>query len=99
MAVHFSTEPHVFSLKDAPVLSAGRFDTVVASSTDLVARVKVYAEGGENAKHTHQNEDHLFLVLAGQATFRVGSEEREVVVDRYQGVMLPAGAFYYFQSS
>ena len=56
MAVHVSTEPHVFSLKDAPVLSAGRFDTVVASSDDLIARVKVYAEGGENAKHTHLHE-------------------------------------------
>jgi mannose-6-phosphate isomerase-like protein (cupin superfamily) len=99
MAVHVSTEPQVFSLKDAPLLSAGRFDTVVANSDDLIARVKVYAEGGENAKHTHLHEDHLFLVLAGQATFRLGEEEREVVVNRYEGVMLPAGAFYYFQSS
>jgi mannose-6-phosphate isomerase-like protein (cupin superfamily) len=99
MAVEVEPRAAVFTLKDAPLLSAGRFDAVMASSTDLIARVKVYAEGGENAKHTHAHEDHLFLVLAGQATFRLGSQEREVVVNRYEGVMLPAGAYYYFQSS
>ena len=89
----------VFSLKQAPVLSAGRYDSVVARSNDLIARVKVYAEGGENAIHTHLHEDHVFLVLAGQATFHLGRAEREVVVNRFEGVLLPAGAFYYFQST
>jgi mannose-6-phosphate isomerase-like protein (cupin superfamily) len=99
MTVQVEPQAKVFSLTDAPVLSAGRFDTVVAQSDDLTMRVKVYAEGGENAIHTHLHEDHVFLVLAGQATFHLGREEREVVVDRFQGVLLPAGAFYYFTST
>ncbi len=89
----------VFTLKEAPVLSKGRFDRVVAKSDGLVARVKVYAEGGENTLHTHLREDHVFLVLAGQATFRLGKEERQVVVNKDEGVLLPGGAYYWFQST
>lgn len=89
-----------FSLLDAPVLAEGRFDDVLARTSTFGARVKVYAEGGENATHTHLKEDHLFLVLAGQATFHVGQDGGETIVaDRYEGVFLPRGAFYRFQSS
>ena len=89
----------VFKLTDTQLLSIGRSDRVVGKSENLVARIKVYAEGGENAIHAHAHEEHLFLVLAGQATFRLGREEREQVVNQYEGVLLPAGAFYWFQSS
>jgi mannose-6-phosphate isomerase-like protein (cupin superfamily) len=99
VATQTEVEATVFTLKRAPVLSAGRFDTIVARSNDLIARIKVYAEGGENALHTHLHEDHVFLVLAGQATFHLGRAERQVVVNRFEGVMLPAGAYYYFTST
>ena len=90
----------VFSLAGTPVLSAGRFDEVLARTNEFVARVKVYAEGGENATHTHLTEDHLFLVLAGEATFSLGrNDEEQVVVGPNHGVMLPRGSFYHFLSS
>ncbi|HVB01345.1 MAG TPA: hypothetical protein VNE42_08800 [Acidimicrobiales bacterium] len=89
-----------FTVKDAPMLSAGRFDNVLAKTEGFAARVKVYAEGGENATHTHLKEDHLFLVLAGQATFEVGRDGSEkIVANPYDGVFLPRGAFYKFLSS
>jgi len=96
------TEPKasVFSLAGTPVLSAGRYDEVLASTDEFVARVKVYAEGGENATHTHLTEDHLFFVLAGEATFSLGrNDEEQVVVGPNQGVMVPRGSFYHFLSS
>lgn len=90
----------VFSLKGAPVLSAGRHDSVLARTDDFVARVKVYAEGGENATHTHLNEEHCFLVVGGQATFHLGRDgEETVVANAYEGVFLPRGSFYRFESS
>lgn len=89
----------IFSLDGTPVLSSGMVDTVAARSGNLVTRVKVYAEGGENALHAHQREEHVFFVLAGQATFYLGREERAQVVERHQGVHLPAGAFYRFHST
>jgi mannose-6-phosphate isomerase-like protein (cupin superfamily) len=96
-----TTEPQatVFSLNNTPLLTKGRSDRAVARSEDMTNRIKVYAEGGENALHTHLYEDHVFLVLAGQATFYLGREERPQVVNKYEGVLLPKGAFYRFQSS
>jgi mannose-6-phosphate isomerase-like protein (cupin superfamily) len=89
-----------FSLAGTPTLSAGRFDTILARCEGFGARVKVYAEGGENATHTHLKEDHLFFVLAGEATFHLARDGSEVVVvGPQEGVFLPRGAFYRFLSS
>lgn len=89
----------VFTMTEAPLLSVGRFDRVIAESNGLTARVKVYAEGGENVQHMHANEDHLFLVLQGEATFHLGRDGAPAVVKPFHGVLLPAGAYYWFQSS
>jgi mannose-6-phosphate isomerase-like protein (cupin superfamily) len=90
----------IFSLAGTPVLSAGRYDEVLAECGAFNARVKVYFEGGENAMHTHLNEDHLFFVLAGEATFHLGREGEEVrIVGPHEGVLLPRASYYRFASS
>lgn len=87
----------VFSLK-TPLLSEGRSNLEVAATDLLKLRMKVYAEGGENGLHRHLDEDHAFVVLQGQATFH--DEEEEIrVVNRYEGIMIPRGAYYYFTST
>jgi hypothetical protein len=60
--------------------------------------LKLYAEGGENALHAHAREDHAFIVLDGQATFH-DKDGKAFTVNKYEGVMLPRGTLYYFQSS
>ena len=87
----------VFTLK-TPLLSKGRSNRVLAATDLLKLRVKVYAEGGENGLHTHLDEDHAFVVLEGQATFH-DEQGNSTVVNRYEGIMLPRGAYYYFQST
>lgn len=93
------TTPKVttYSMK-VPLLTSGRTNQVLASTDTVEVRAKVYAQGGENALHTHLDEDHTFFVLDGQATF-YGPEEQTTVVGRYEGIMIPAGAFYRFQST
>lgn len=91
-------EAKVFSLR-TPLLTEGRTDTMLARTDLLTTRIKVYAEGGENAMHTHVHEDHVFVILAGEATFHLDREDNVVVVRKHQGVLLPKGAFYRFQSS
>lgn len=99
-----STETHVkpqaqfFSL-GAQLLAQGRSDTTVAQTDLLRMRLKVYASGGENVLHLHPYEDHSFIVLQGEATFHIGVEDEVRVVTKYQGVMLPRGVSYWFQSS
>ncbi len=95
------TEDHpkaqIFSLK-TPLLSAGQTNTPVAGTDLLKVRVKVYAEGGENALHAHFDEDHSFVVLQGQATFHDDAGNTNMV-KKYEGILLPKGAYYYFQST
>jgi mannose-6-phosphate isomerase-like protein (cupin superfamily) len=99
-AVQTDQQAMPFSLAGTPVLSAGRYDEVLAAAGGFAARVKVYYEGGENATHTHLEEDHLFFVLAGQATFTLGREGEETkVLSPQEGMLLPRGSFYRFQSS
>jgi len=95
-----SIEATVFDLGDSPVLSEGRLDIPVGRAEGFGVRVKLYAEGGENATHAHLNEDHVFLVVGGEATFYLGRNGEETVVARpNQGVFLPRGAYYRFLSS
>jgi mannose-6-phosphate isomerase-like protein (cupin superfamily) len=59
----------------------------------------VYAAGGENAIHTHSQEDHMFVILAGEATFRLGEREEVRVLRKHDGIMIPSGSYYWFLSS
>ena len=94
-----TTTPKVttYSMK-VPLLTSGRTNQVLARTDTVEVRAKVYASGGENALHTHLDEDHTFFVLDGEATF-YGPDEQTTVVGRYEGIMLPAGAYYRFQST
>lgn len=82
----------VFSI-EAPYLSEGRINVPLAETEDMWLSLKVNAEGGENAIHTHTKEDHAFVVLEGQVTF-FDEKGNETVLGPYQGIMLPKGAYY-----
>ena len=97
MAVDATPKAEVFSLK-TPLLSDGRTNRQLAATDLLKLRVKVYAEGGENGLHTHNDEDHAFVILQGQATF-YDEAAKATVVNRYEGIMIPRGAFYRFEST
>jgi mannose-6-phosphate isomerase-like protein (cupin superfamily) len=87
-----------FSMK-APLLSKGRTMDTLAKTETFWCAIKVYAEGGENTAHTHTEEDHVFVVLQGQATFHINQPEETTVVNAHEGVLVPHGAYYWFQSS
>lgn len=80
-----------------PLASKGRLDTVLAEGDMLQIRIKCYAEGGENVLHAHLDQDHSFVILQGQARFHDGDGNAKVL-GRNEGIMLPRGAKYYFQS-
>ena len=97
MTIETTPKAEVFSLR-TPYLSAGHSTVLVAQGDCSWFHIKVYAQGGENALHAHPNEEHTFLVLEGQATF-YDKDDVATVVDKYEGVLLPRGSFYYFQST
>ena len=88
--------PKIFRLK-TQLLSKGRSDYVLASTDLMAIRIKCYAQGGENALHAHPSEDHAFIVLDGAARF-VGKDGEIGVLEKNQGIMLPHGVYYRFES-
>ena len=80
-----------------PLLKEGQSETDLAITSMMKVQIKCYAQGGENALHAHPHEDHIFVVLQGQARF-FDKDENSRVIGRNECVLLPRGAFYYFQS-
>ena len=89
-------QPTLFKMQ-APLLDKGRSNTPLAHTSNMWATLKVYASGGENGLHTHPNEDHTFIIMQGRARY-YGPEG--VIGERgpLEGIMLPAGAYYWFEA-
>ena len=81
-----------YSLK-TPYMKQGRVTQLVAETPNMWIHTKINAEGGENAIHCHLDEDHSFIVLEGEMTV-FDEKGGEMVVQQYQGVMIPKGAYY-----
>lgn len=90
--------PTFFDLK-TPYLDQGRSRKNAAASEVMTIVSMVYAEGGENAMHNHINEDHVFLIMQGQATFHIEADDNITVVNKYDGVLIPQGCNYWFTST
>ena len=82
----------LFSLK-TPYMEQGRVTQLVAETPNMWIHTKVNAEGGENEIHQHLDEDHSFIVLEGQMSV-FDETGAELQVGKYQGVMIPRGAYY-----
>ena len=92
-----STDRTFFKMR-APLLDEGRSNHPLAKTKNMWATLKVYASGGENGLHTHPNEDHLFVVMQGSARY-YDAEGGHRDVAKHEGIMLPAGAYYYFHAT
>jgi mannose-6-phosphate isomerase-like protein (cupin superfamily) len=88
--------PSFFKLR-AQMLEQGRTNTPLARTDNMWATLKVYASGGENGLHMHPNEDHTFIVLQGSARY-YDAEGGHRDVGKNEGIMLPAGAYYWFEA-
>jgi mannose-6-phosphate isomerase-like protein (cupin superfamily) len=90
-------EAQVFELK-TPYLKEGRSTNVLAKTDLISVMIKYYNEGGENTLHSHPTEDHVFVVLDGEATF-YDKEEKTTPVKKGEGILIPKGWYYKFQNS
>jgi mannose-6-phosphate isomerase-like protein (cupin superfamily) len=82
----------------APLLDEGRSNTHMGKTDNMWATLKVYASGGENTLHAHPREDHMFVIMQGSARF-YDDKGAAIEVVRHEGVMLPAGTYYYFYAT
>lgn len=89
---------HRFNVAGDPLLSAGSSMRLLGQTEEFWLHLKIYANGGENGLHAHVDEDHAFVVLQGQATFSDG-DSNALAINRYEGVLVPKGALYRFEST
>ncbi len=92
-----ATKKASFFKMRAQMLEKGRTNTLLSKTDNMWATLKVYASGGENGLHTHPHEDHTFLVLQGKARY-YDAEGGHTDVGKHEGIMLPAGAYYWFEA-
>ena len=90
-------QPSFFHIR-APLPKEGRTNHVLGASRYMNVVLKTYASGGENEIHAHSNEDHVFVILQGGATFH-GPDGETRKVEKNDCVLLPSGAFYWFQAN
>lgn len=88
--------PSFFHLR-ARLPRQGRTDTPMAATDRMWVVLKTYAADGENELHAHPNEDHVFLVLQGEAEFH-GPEGERRRAGKHDGVLIPRGTFYRFHA-
>jgi mannose-6-phosphate isomerase-like protein (cupin superfamily) len=85
------------TLRGLPLLNRGATMGLLGRGEHMWAHSKVYSSGGENALHSHDTEDHLFLVLSGKALFSF-QDESECEALPFEGVFLPKGTRYRFRA-
>ena len=86
-----------FTIK-TPRITGGRSHMPLARTDVLMSGLNYYAPGRKNKLHTHPGEDHVFVVLDGEATF-YDREQNTTVLKRGDGILLPEGHFYQFENS
>lgn len=87
----------LFTLETA-LPTKGRIDLPLAATERLTLVLKAYASGGENALHSHDREDHAFLVLQGEAEFFGDGGLHLGVVGPFKGIFIPRGTRYRFEA-
>jgi len=90
-------EPQIVTLR-TQLVSAGHTKDLLASTDSVTFHMHCYGpKGGENGLHTHVDEDHIFVVLQGEAQFS-GLNGPLPVLRKNQALMLPKGCFYSFSN-
>jgi mannose-6-phosphate isomerase-like protein (cupin superfamily) len=90
-------EPQIISLR-TQMVSQGHTRVMLAETDNSTFRIHCYGpKSGENGLHAHTDEDHVFVVLQGEAQF-YDLNGPLPVLRKHQALMLPKGCFYSFSN-
>jgi mannose-6-phosphate isomerase-like protein (cupin superfamily) len=88
-----------FSYKKPENLRRGKGIVELAKSPIIRGRVQIIGEGGENNLHSHKGMDGFWMVLAGKVKFYGPGDVLIGEFGKHEGILIPAGAEYWFESS
>lgn len=97
LAVGCDIAPEIITLR-TQLVSSGHTKDLLAQTDNMTFHMHCYGpKGGENGLHAHIEEDHVFVVLQGEAQF-FGIDGPLPVLKKNQALMLPKGCFYSFSN-
>ena len=88
-----------FSYKKPENLRRGKGIVELAKSKLIRGRVQIIGEGGENNLHSHKGMDGFWMVLAGKVKFYGPGDVLIGEFGKHEGILIPRGAEYWFESS
>ena len=88
-----------FSYKRPEQLRRGKGIVQLAKSDIIRGRVQIVTDGGENNLHSHNGMDGFWMVLAGKVKFYGPGDVLIGEFARHEGILIPRGAQYWFESS
>jgi mannose-6-phosphate isomerase-like protein (cupin superfamily) len=92
------TAYQTFSYKK-PELKRGKGIVQLAGSDLIRGRVQIVSEGGENNLHSHRGMDGFWFVLSGRVKFYGPGDVVIGEFGKHEGILVPRGAEYWFESS
>lgn len=81
------------------MVSRGKMSQSLIRTDILGATVQVVTTGGETNLHSHAGSDAFWLVLGGQVTFYTEGDKVVAKLGRNEGLLVPRGTPYWFESS
>ncbi|MFT5540105.1 MAG: rubredoxin/mannose-6-phosphate isomerase-like protein (cupin superfamily) [Alphaproteobacteria bacterium] len=88
-----------FSYNKPEPLSGDKMIVELAKSRMIRGRVQVVRSGGENNLHSHDGMDGFWMVLQGRVKFYGPGDEVIGEFGKLEGILLPAGNAYWFESA
>ena len=89
----------LFSYKKPENLKGGKGIVQLAESDIIRGRVQIVREGGENNLHSQTGMDGFWMVLRGRVKFYGPGDELIAELSQHEGILLPRGTEYWFESS
>ena len=77
----------------------GRKSFPMCQTENVISTVQIFEPGVGNRLHFHGTEDGYWFVLGGQATFYGEGDRVYAVLNKHEGLLMPARNRYYFKCS
>jgi len=75
----------------------GRKSYPMCKTDNVISTVQIFEPGVGNRLHFHGTEDGYWFILGGQATFYGEGDKVLAVLNKHEGLLMPARNRYYFK--
>jgi mannose-6-phosphate isomerase-like protein (cupin superfamily) len=90
--------PKIFNYEKTAVVGDKKVRIPLAKTDLGLLEVQVFHEGGENKLHAHAHQDGFWFVKAGRVRFYTSDDVVVAELGANQGVVIPRGFKYWFES-